>query len=251
MIRGKDKVLSFIKSNDTPYWTVYPKGSRTVCLFKSDDQPNLSMTDSIDKLSENLDLLESGQYVISGKQELNQTKVFREIAFELINATVGSTQSQAPSNYGSNESIQAMIDSAVNRVRYEFETERLKEKINELEKQLKEKTEGSVETAVAGVIKRLDPYVDPICDRVFGKPKPTQIAAIGFNNSTNPTTTMSNTTATPQTQEEATKRVQDALALWQENDPSGNMILVIEKIAKIAATDKNKYNMYIPMLLSQ
>jgi hypothetical protein len=214
------------------------------------------MSDTLEKLSNNLDLLESGRYTIVAKTDLTQTKTLRETGFELTSSSGAGIQNDVMSGHGQpmdKEMIGQMIDQAVFRVKQEYETQRLQDKIAQLEAQLKEKEGDSLETAFSGVIKRLDPYIDPICDRVFGKPAPTQIAVAGFNNNNQTTTTMPNnqtTTAMPGTETEATQRVQKALAQWQEADPSGQLILVIEKIAKIAAEDKNKYNMYIPMLLA-
>lgn len=256
MIKGKENVLAFIRANDAPYWTIFPYGSsKNYCFFKSPDTPSLSMTESIGKLSEVLDMLESGRYVVSSKTDPAQTKTLRETAFELVkDGVLAGQNNQQQTAVQSQGSVQAMIDAAVDKVRNEFERKALNDKIAMLELKVKEGEASNLDNAIAGILKRLDPYVDPICDRVFGKPQSSSVAAIGFtgdkNNSTKTTTNMAQTKEAPKTEQEATERTRKALEIWQEQDPE-KVVLVIEKIAEIAQKDKAKYNMYIPILLAQ
>lgn len=259
MIKGKDKVLNFVRTNDAAYWTIYEyKGSRTHCIFKSSQDPNLSLDLSIEKLESDLLLLESGRYMISCKQKAEDTKNLREIAFDYTNneaTAIPSHQSNPQPVQGiSLDELDRRLRDHEDRIYDRIERENLKKQNEELQKRVKELEGNTMDAAISGIAARLDPYVEPILSHFFPQQQPVSVGVKGLPNSTakpkpTPMAQPVNTN-TEITAEEATKRVQDALSMWQDAAPD-TMIQVIEMIAQTAKNEPAKYNMYAQMLLSK
>jgi hypothetical protein len=265
MIRGKENLLKWVKQNDCPYWKIYPHGSSRNNFFaNSSEEPNLSMTDSLERLESSLELLESGRYVITCKTSTTQTKGFHEIAFEHQNTFSPLANNNAvsgPQVTGllTMEMLNERLKEEREKVNMDWEMKRLKERNEDLEKKLKEAENNGTDAALSGIIKRLDPYVDPVLNHFFPVEGKTKVAAVGFKDSeqnksnNNNHTTMQNQnftppTTRPQDDEEASKRSQIALQAWADADPE-NFLAMVEKIASVAVNDPNTYKMYVPMLL--
>jgi hypothetical protein len=246
MIKGKADVLAFIKSNDTAYWTIFPyQGGRAHCIFKSSDEADYSLDKSLEKLSDDLDLLQTGRYVISAKSKADQTKGLREDTFEHTNikASTDAPIASVGAVGATEEIIAKHVNDALQRFQDKLDNQKLQDRIMLLEKELKDSKDSNFETAISGIIKKLDPYVDPLLDHMFPASTGTKIAVSGFKKSTT-----QNTTTLANTEAEATARVQKALDTLLTLDPE-RALLVIEKIAETAEKDYPTYNMYVAMLL--
>lgn len=264
MIKGKDKVLNFVRTNDAAYWTIYEykSGSRTHCIFKSSQDPNLSLDQSIEKLENDLDLLESGRYMISCKQKTDDTKNLREIAFDFINEKSTATSLNQPAQTQaqgiSMEELERRLREQEERILQRFEMDNLRKQNAEQAARIKELEGNTMDVAISGIAKRIDPFIEPMMNHFFPANAPAKVGVAGLpgnnkNLQQKNKTNMAQSTATTKTEisaEEATQRVQAALSQWQDADPE-RMILVIEKIAATAAQDPAMYNMYATMLLSK
>jgi hypothetical protein len=267
MISGKDNLIKWVQQSDCAYWKIFPHGSARNNFMAGSDENNSSMTQSLERLSQSLDLIGDGRYVICCKKTPDQTKGLLEMTFEHTNELnpgrknpgVGTlTSSPAPANFY--DLMEAKMDAKIEALENRHKMERMEEKIKSLESENALLKGNSFENAASNVIKKLDPYVDPVLEHFFPVEGKTKIAAVGFNDqkkSNQKTTDMSNTTTKfvrptnpPTSDAEASERANAAVQAWANNDPK-NFLAIVEKLAEMTSNEKDiaTYNMYVPMLL--
>lgn len=263
MIKGKDNLLKWVRSNDSAYWKVFPYGSgKNNYIFTSSDEPNLSLDQSIQKLSECLELLESGRYTVACKQTPTQSKALSEIAYEHNNGVATTTNQPETSHHqvsGISQSFEERLQSELNKFRQELKVQEMQKEIDRLKQELSEAKGSNLEATFNRVLNRVDPYLDPVLDHFFPQAEKTaKVAAIGFSSQTNEnqkTETMPTTNqkySAPQAKakdsEEASQRCRIAMQSWMDADEDF-FLYVVEKIAHTAVNDPNTYQMYRSMLL--
>lgn len=251
MLSGKENVLKWIGQNDAPYWKIYPYGAaRNNYIASNDENGSNSMATAIEKLSNTLDLLGSGRYIICAKTKPEQTKGYNEIAFEHQGTNAPATtnaSSNQVAGIGMIEMFDQRLVSEIQKLKTEFKMELLEKENADLKLQVKELSASGLESTFNNILKRVDPYLDPALDHFFPVEKSTKIAAVGFSNPTN-NKPMNTPKKVANTEEEAAERSRIALQNWADKDPE-RFLAVVEKIAETIDKDFATYNMYITQLL--
>ncbi len=269
-IVGKDNILKWVKQSDCPFWKIYPHNSGKNNFIASSDENNSSMTASLDRLSESLDMISTGRYTICAKKTPDQTKGFTEVSIEHTNessvpvviAGHGAAHGVGPMpNVGIMELMDQRMNARIAEMESRHKMERLEEKIKDLEALNRELQESGFEKAAANVIKKLDPYIDPLLNHIYPVEGKAKIAAVGFGGNLSKQVQTKNTTEMtpdevkytlpanpPESDDEATERAKIALQAWANKDPE-RFLAIVEKVTSLAVNEPATYNMYVPMLL--
>src|SRR6478735_3248339 len=201
MLRGKDKVIQYVQMNDCPYWVVFHHGSnRNHSIYKSPDTDSYGINAFLQYLDERLSLLDPGRYVIKCGEKPDMAKGYREIGFELEGqARVASASPAESQNQFHMGSVQEYVQKELDNYKRQVELEKKDDEIKRLKEEIKEHKANGIETAISGIVKRLDPYVDPMLDHFFPLPTKTQVGVAGLPEKNQPTTKKTNTMALPAT----------------------------------------------------
>jgi hypothetical protein len=250
MIKGKEKILQFIRDNNAPYWTLslYEKGNGNTFLSRIPDDDNYSLDNSIEQLSKYFDLLEPGRYRITAKKKFSEAKGFAESAIELLGETPAASQASvsgipehvhpgAGVSIGGNlylpeTAITDKIAAALNSFKTEQKIERLERELAEAKKELAIASKDDFGKVVSRIYER----VEPLLDKIAPKKITTTASVSGLPNSTN----------MPQdktvTAEQATQDLTELLQKWENLFP-GDPLKIIATIVDMAENNISKYEM--------
>lgn len=249
MIKGVDNLLKWYKMQNMPYWritTVTKDSEGGNFIAESGELPEdkyNALEQGYKLLSEAVELLENGSYKIIVRNTATQAKSLATIIYKHGDTAVSGANPSTP-NYQSNlitrEDAQKMAHDAMEYALVKFQYDLAIKKIADLERELRLKQ--NEDSPISGVVKRIEPFIEPMMNHLFPKPsvmQPTKIAAVGYN--------------TEQAQEfdlAKTQKLKDLIERWQEID-NDHFVEVIEKIVTTAESDKNSYDMYRKMLIGK
>lgn len=227
MLKGKEKVVEFLRFNGTPFWKIYNVG-RTALISESPEEDNFTLEGSIIKIESIIDILGPGQYGLECWESAGQKKERKKTSFEIYGTSNENTQVAGIGSIPGPSGIQDMINKALDEYKKEREIESLKAEIATLKAENKE----------------LQTEADNVGTRIFNRIEP----FIGaFMNGTNATKEIATSVAGAENVEEVQQRLEKAFELWatKESDP----LTVVEKIAKMAVDDPGTYAMARSILL--
>jgi hypothetical protein len=232
MIIGKNNLIEFIRTNQTPYWYLR-RSEKSEPIFTCDDDTDKTVEESINRLNQVLGLLGPGNYFIEAWNKKGQTKMRAKDSFAFNDNFIGSLANNQPAT--PNVDIQTEISKALSEYKKEQRIEQLEKELNEEKKKNKE-LESSTEASIGRIVSRLN-------DTALGG----IIAA--FLPNYKPADAISGITQENLSPEELTKRLEAAFEKWSktENDP----VTLIEKIAELATTDADTYRMAKNILIKK
>lgn len=248
MIVGSDNIKAWFTESRYPYFKIKEgsENSKTCYDFSPEKIIDATNSDGLNELDKALNMLAGGSYYIEaypGKEKGDATKWLRtRYEHQRNNSTmagIGATpQMQAPII-----DVQEAIDKALNEYKRNQEFEALQREIAELKQASK-----NVDDRWLNVWEKLIPHAQPLIAGITGMltggaPAP----AVG--NPQQQVKQHNNTQEMDSEQQVAIQRLNAALALWQENEP--DLIILVEKIAKMSRDNKAMYNMARPMLMNQ
>lgn len=231
MVKGRNNVIEWLTLNDTRFWKL--RNYRTKDIIGTSPEGDTTLQASIDVLNKYLDAVGNGEYSIEAWESEGQKKERKNISFVIGDPLPVQGISGLPVNAGL--SVQEEIKKAIEQYEKDQEIKNLKLKIETLEAQKKE-LEGELNSAELRIGSKLSPYIGVIMESL-GFEKVAEAAAVaGGGDSENAT--------------ENEKRLNAAFESWVETDP-GDIVSLVEKIAKLAKDDPGTYQMAKTMLMSK
>ncbi|MEI6122282.1 MAG: hypothetical protein WCQ95_01505 [Bacteroidota bacterium] len=237
MIESRDKAVSMLRINNTPYWKLYNL-AKTFLLAETDEDENLTIEGSIAMLEKRLDLIGSGQYHIEAWETKGKKKERKKFNFEI--------QGPQPINNQPNfigafpdpaKSIDEAVAAAVGKLKNEMLIESLQAKIKELEKQ-NEELNKEIDSSERRILDKVSPYIGDFVQALGMRPKNVSIS--GATENKQPKENLF-------TDSEA-ERLNKAFEKWSGIETQ--YITIVEKIADMAENDQATYSMAKGMLLS-
>ena len=243
MVKGKEKILQFIRDNDSPYWTLfhYEKGNGNTFISRIEDE-TISLDNSIERLSRYLDLIEPNRYRLSAKRTFNTAKGYAETAIELLAdpAAVSGVSNAVPAaGYVSADDVTRQVAAAVEAYEAKQEAKKKDERIADMEKQLREYQKGDFGQTLSRIYTRFEPFLDQVLIPELKK-KINNPALSGTKNNT----TMDNNSSSFTNEEEELAQL---LERWEKIHP-GDPLTVIRTIVEMAENNAAKYSMAKSMM---
>lgn len=255
MIRGIENILKWYKMQEMPYWritTVNKENEGGNYIADSgilSEDKDLARQQGYASFELALELLEPGQYKIITRNSPSQAKslgmtIYKHGDIPQGVAAVGSV-SHVPANNGgfvTKEDARQMAADAADMALLRFQYQIALDKAATLEKRVTElQKEVDGNDPISGIVKRLDPYIDPVMGHFFPKKQvmqATQIAAVGYAGNQN------------EVDLERSAKLKALLEKWQDLDQE-NFVEIIEKVVNTAEKDTNTYTMYRSMLIGK
>lgn len=230
MIIGSDKVIEWIRTNETPYWRIMNSEKGGV-IFTSKDDDTLTVDDSVARLQEALQMLGSNTYFMDAWYTGQNQNARFKTRFVLNGHNTQAVPGSIPNLSGmvpQNE-VDSKIAKAIEELEQKREMTRLKEENNDLKQQ--------VDNFWYRVFSRVEPYLDPAIKGLFPELKP---AITGNSEQTKNIGEMNGNEQ---------QRLENAFESWGKQD--ADCITLVEKIAKLAETDPATYKMAKQILMSK
>lgn len=218
-----ENVIRWLELNNLEFWTVSRNRGSNSKVFESLEDETLP--DRKQRFRDTMKLQPASFYIVSAKRQKNQTAGLFETEFKNdsgVGAEPAPVQSSGPAVISGipKEEVSAMIAKAIEDDRIKRELEDLRKENRELKKEVDENG-----GAMARVLKRAEPVIGMILEKVVPQRPTVQVAGIEREE----------TDATEEvTDDELTDRVQRAVELWQSADE--DFITVLEFISNFAAS---------------
>ncbi len=218
MIQGRERVIEWMRLNQTKYWKVRDFRGNNI-IATSAMLEDLTFEQSIEALERLFDTIGQGRYMIEAWEKHGQTKEWKRVEFD-----IGFSQ---PENQTAVAGIGALqVEETIARKLEEYKTQLQIEqqiaKIAELEARNKE-----LELELNSVEKRIYHRVSPFIGTIY--------KALGIEADTETHSSVGSISP-----EDAQNRLEAAFELWQKNENS--CVEIIEKIAHMSEHDKQMYN---------
>jgi len=228
MIQGKDKLILWFRSNNTPYWIIQKSESGPV-IIKSEQKEGLELESSIRRLEESIDLMGPGTYHISAWSELKQATNTR---FKTIFEHVAGSAAIGGMNGFNSGNIQELVQKEVQRQKDQTELETLRKE--------KQEWEAEKNSILWDIARQSKPYISSLLAGIFGVIQPGQVR---------PASQLSGTEQAGDLNQDE-KRLATAFKKWADKDPEADQILIIEKIADLAEKNPATYQTAKQMLMN-
>ena len=257
MIKGVENILKWYTMQDMPYWrianvTKENEGGNYIADsgLLSEDKDRAKQ-DGYNSFSMALELLEPGQYRIIVRNSPTQAKslamtIYKHgeipmgVAGHSSASVSGFSTPNVNTDFVSKTDAKQMANEAAESALLRFQYFMALEKVATLERELNRvQREANTEHPISGIIKRLDPFIDPMMSHLFPKQaamQTTQIAAVGYADTNN------------EVDLDKSKKLKALLEKWQDLDQE-NFVEVIEKVVDTAEKDAVTYAMYRKMLI--
>lgn len=248
MIVGNENIKAWFTESRYPYFKIKEGGenSKTCYDFSPEKIIEATNSDGLNELDKALNMLAGGSYYIEaypGKEKGDATKWLRtRYEHQRNNSTIagiGATpQMQVPII-----DVQAEIDKALAAYQKKIEFENLQREIAELKQASK-----NVDDRWLNVWEKLIPHAQPLIAGITGMLTGGAPAPAVGNVQKQQQVQHHNNTEEMATQQEI-QRLNNALGAWQENEP--DLIVLVEKIAKMSRDNKSMYDIARNMLMNQ
>lgn len=242
MIVGAENIKAWFLKTRYPYFRIKEGGENgKPCVdFTPDEMPDATNGDGLNELDKALNILGGGSYYVEafpGKEKADATKRLYTKYEHQRNATnmagIGAIQPAAPII-----DVQSEIQKALDDYKKQQHFEDLQKEIAELKQR-----ERDYDTRWLNVFEKIVPHAQPliagITSMITGGTTP---AAVG-------NTTNNNTSKEMPASQQDIQRLNNALSVWQDNEP--DLIVLVEKIAKMSKDNRTMYDMARNMLMNQ
>jgi hypothetical protein len=241
-LKGKEALLAWFDAHTEdatepkPYWTIYASkeqnsNGKGACWLRSSEQPNLSFKESKIALERAIDKMMTGgtsYYIVLKAKEDSTSK-------QAITIYTHQSEGAAISGIGSSADIETRIAEGIARYEERKDREALQTRIAELEtanKALENEATpewmNKIGTVISGLIEN-----------------PAVVNGIMGTGTTKPSKQMG-AVKTQEQQSADQTRLENSLEALSKIDP--DFVTSLEKLAKLAAENPNKYNMAKSML---
>lgn len=246
MIVGTDNIKAWFLKSRYPYFRIKEGGenSKPCVDFSPEEMADATNGDGLNELDKALNILGGGSYYVEaypGKEKGDATKrLYTRYEHQKNGATmagIGAIQPQAPII-----DVQAEIDKALAAYQKKLEFEQLQRELLELKQNAK-----NFDDRWLNVMEKLLPHAQPLIAGITGMLTGGAPAAVGSVKQQQ--VQHHNNTNEMAEQQAVIQRLNVALGQWQENEPE--LIILVEKIAKMSRDNKTMYNMARNMLMNQ
>ena len=255
MIKGKQNILEHYDANSHKfvYWVIFPYNNRTNRIAQSPDVDSLAPSAARDQLQATLNRLEAGtRYTIAFKESPKDAKGYIETVFENDGTPgAGSSNIAGIGALMPAVDVEVLAEKKANELFEKFRTQLTLDEqaktIKELQKQLRENQISPIEQRIADVMGKFPAQTAQMMAGI-GSLFSGQQTAVGINGFAPQSNAKSLNEISGNDEDKLLSELNTALEQWKEADQ--DFLLVIKKIAHVAATKPEAYNTYKPMILN-
>ncbi len=235
MIIGSDKVIEWLRTNETPYWRILNTEKGGVIFEGLNSKEELTLNDSVTRLEQALAMLSAGTYYMDAWDKFKASNNDR---FKTRFVITGNENQNSPGGIGNFQgmvpqaSIQEQIKKALDDYKRDQENERLRTEVNQLNEE--------INNTFYRVVKRLEPVLGlagVAIEDLYPEMKQIRI--------TGPNQDLKSDEMNIQDQQ----RLENAFESWGKKD--SDCITLVEKIARLAESDPATYAMAKKILMSK
>jgi hypothetical protein len=246
MLKDINAVENWLRANGLEHWDVKTKDGENSFIFRTaDDEP---LETRFNRFRNVMALSTGNRFLIIGKKGRNDAKgnFYEEFSNSDHNnqySAIGSVGSTIPDGYISRNEVENILAK-----------ERLALKMERLEKELSEMKEKNkqLEQPINEFLRQLAPFATPVISGLVGKFIPGAIPpGLGALTTDQHTHTLLDNDNMQEQQGLSTaeqNRLENALTTWSNAD--NDWLPLLEKVAQLAASGDNTYNMAKQMLLN-
>lgn len=232
MVTGKDQILKYLDLNKCPYWRLF-NFQGTNLIAQTEESPEQTIEAARAELDAILSVTGGGQYMLEAWESKDQKKGRYKTQFEIPGTHPHSAGIGAISAPSQAVDVRAEIEKALHLERLSNKIETLTAENAAKDARIKE-LEAEIDSSSARIQKRIEPWL-PAIMQGFGFKSEGSAAVTGSGSES----------ATP----EEAARLEKAFGKWQDYET--DVIVIVEKIANMAATNPSMYQTARGLLMSK